>query len=323
MANESKPVKQTFFKEVAAAFSATPADKAHQDKILNEGVATARWRANQMYHDMTNKRAPSVVSIRERYQTEADLANELPGNPFYFVPADFVEHTYRSWALSGGKGTPPWELLAISVKEGWNIKPNRQIPTYRTEAASAQNAKDLFRAEFYWRHVGLDYFICHTPQARGDSKAAFTDADALCHRTHFKSSANQIIPGIAEKIDAALLVSPHPSGRGYNVEPTPRFYELSLQLTDAYFRVNVKNVPENHFGLGYMRWNMGVSRFRPFMESSERHRKEPENLGKTAAEWAFKTKIKSNEYPEPRMNALTFMYYSEVYRMAFEDIDWK
>jgi len=327
MANEPKPAKQTFFNEVDATFR-SPKDQARRNDVLTAGIATARWRAHQLWEDLTKKKAPGVTTIRNRYITDAGLetatANSvLRDNPLMYIPADFFEHAYRSWASSGGTGIPPWELLAIEVKEGWNANPKLyHAPTYRPEATSEEHAKDLFRSEFYFQSVGLDYFIYHEAQKGGDNTTSFDDDKAQAHHDHFIKVANQLISGIAEQINATLLASPDPSGRGYNVTVTARFYELTLRLTDAYFRQNVKGVPGGHFGLSYMRWNQGQGRFRDFMKAAEQHMKEPGNTAKIAAEWAFKTKIKTEEYGKSRMSALTVMYFADVYRMAFEDIDW-
>jgi len=326
--DEPKPAKLTFFNEVAALFRSPTADQARRDEILTAGVKTARYRAQELFKDIRTFRAPAVTSIYKRYTAEAHLgeagaAGAMSDNPLLSVPKDFFENAYRSWALEGGRGIPPWQRLGAAVKEGW-VRDEKKPLAVHVDATDKNNARAMWRTYFLFEFMGLDEFCFYIPRKGEDNNVNYlNEALAPKHEERFLARANKIKPGMADQINAAIIVMEDKEIGGYNITPTPRFYELILQLTSTYFLENVVKVENKHPGLGYMRWNMGAGKYREFLKAVEQHMKEPENTAQIASEWAFQTKIKKTEWDKARMNALTFMFFSDVYQMVYENIDWK
>lgn len=311
----------TYFSQVAETFRTTN-DQSQRAAALDAGVLTAKARAHRLYQDTLLKKGPAT-NIRVRYEREAGLSpGVLPENPFMYVPQSEFEEAYRSWASSGGTGLVPWELLGVSVREGWTTR----SPLGANQAVTtAQSARTLWRSRFYYQKMGLDHFIDHRPTS-GDNQASFLERDAAGHQRVFEANANGIEHGLAQRIDAELYVTPNPSG-GFDVRPTPRFYELSLRLTDAYFRENRDKVEGRDFGLGYMRWNLGETRYNNFDTAALRYsrlyeNRKPNGAALTEAEWAFKTPVISGEWDHPRINAIHVEYFAEVFRVAYEDVEW-
>ncbi len=324
--DEPKPAKLTFFSEVAASFRST-IDQARRDEVLAAGVKTARYRAQELFKDIGAGRAPAVTSIYERYTSEAHLGEvgavgAMQNNPLRSVPKDFFEDAYRSWASEGGVGIPPWQRLGVAVKEGW-LQDEKHDLHFHWDVTTKEQARTLWRTYFFYNFVGLDHFCYYISHEGQDNEVQTYESWVPAHETQFFARANQVRPGMAAQINAAIRVEEDKERGGYKVTPTPRFYELTLQLTSAYFLENVGQVEGNHPGLGYMRWNLGEDRYRVFLDAVTQHMKEPGNTAKLASEWAFRTKMKSIEWGKVRSNALTFMFFSDVYRMAFENIDWK
>jgi len=323
--SEPTPAKLTFYNEVAAVFGSTN-DQARRDDTLNAGVKTARYRAQELFKDIRAGRALAVKSLYDRYNNEAKL-NEpdtpglIEGNPLTSVPKDFFEDAYRSWASEGGIGIPPWQRLGVAVKEGWLQDKDHDLHTH-WDVTTKDQARTLWRTRFFYSFVGLDHF-CFYIVHEGDNEVQLFESSVPDHEQTFFARANQVRPGMAAQINAAILVEEDKARGGYNVTPTPRFYELTLQLTSAYFLENVGQVEGNDPGLAYMRWNLGKERYQLFLASVARHMKEPGNTANIASEWAFRTKMKSDEYGKVRKNALTSMFFTEVYRMVFENVDWK
>jgi hypothetical protein len=203
-------------------------------------------------------------------------------------------------------------------------------------ASSADNAKAIWRSVYYYENMGLDHFV-HTTATSGDNVIDRTDAGAAAHEADFRARiAAQVAAGrlprdISSDINAEITATPDPASPGhFTVTATPRFYSLSLLLADAYFRENQAAVAADPRigaspdpGLVYMRWNLGATRFAPFVTSAEAHRMEPAyNLPggahPTIAQWAFERRVQSTEYGQPRSNAIRFRYYLEVYRLLYE-----
>ena len=154
---------------------------------------------------------------------------------------------------------------------------------------------------------------------------SLTDADAPTHQARFEARANQLIPGIAQRIDATFVVTPqdpkNPNG-GFDVEPTEQFYVLTMQLAAALFSLHSKKVNAIP-GFDYMHRNMGAGSYSKFEKSLEGKLKQPGNAKHTPAELAFRSMIPAKkDFGVPRRNAVVYMYFTEVFKMAFENVDW-
>jgi hypothetical protein len=176
----------------------------------------------------------------------------------------------------------------VAVKEGWTTN---RLPDTRQWATTPQQARTLWRSRFYYYNIGLDHFIDRRPQPTGDNAPSFLDGDAAAHQAVFERYANSIEVGLAQKIDAEIFVMSNPNG-GFDVRPTSHFYELTLRLTDAYFRENVDQVEGQDHGLGYTRWNMGGARYRGFDTAAQRYSRlylesNPRLEAVTEADWAL------------------------------------
>jgi hypothetical protein len=293
-----------------------------RDAALNPAIADARRRASHLFR---NAGSDPIRAIRERINRET--GTDLEANPFIGVSQDSVERAYRAWAE--GAGVDPWVLLGLWKKEGIGESVANTVA-----ATTADRARAIYRSQVYYLQMGLDHFM-HTSASSGDNLASFTDADAPQHDTTFQSavraqvSAGRLARDISGEINAALTVTPAGAGQ-FQVTPTSQFYTLSLLLAGAYYRENAEALATDARiganpdpGLVYMRWNMGGTRFRPFVPSAESHRMEaqydmPGGRHPTLAQWAFERTPLENEWGQARRNAIRFRYFTEVFRLAYE-----
>jgi hypothetical protein len=304
----------------------TPAAK---EAVLAPAVTESRARSNRLFRSANSD---PIRAIREPIGRETGLttAQELEPSPLVGVTQDNVEQAYRAWAEGAGK--EPWILLAVWKKEG----AGQRIPdTYA--ASSAANAKALYRSRAYFIQMGTDYYIDHSTPVTGDNVTDFSDARAPAHETAFRAAiARQVTAGrlpagrdFAREINDELAAAPAGPGR-FTVTPTSRFYTLSLMLLHPYYRENeaalaadprVGALPDP--GLVYMRWNMGATRFAPFLSSAEGHRMEaaytmPGGREPTLTQWAFERVPREDEYGQSRRNAIRYRYFVEVFRLIYE-----
>jgi hypothetical protein len=180
----------------------------------------------------------------------------------------------------------------------------------------------------------MDHFM-HTSASAGDNRASFTDADAPLHEADFRAAvAAQVAAGrlardISSEINAELSVTAAGAGQ-FQVAPSNQFFTLSLLLAGAYYRQNAAALASDPRiganpdpGLVYMRWNMGATRFTPFIPSAEGHRMEPQYTMPGPAQpsltqWAFEREPQENEFGQSRRNAIRFRYFVEVFHLIFE-----
>ena len=129
---------------------------------------------------------------------------------------------------------------------------------------------------------------------------------------------------ISSAINAELKVTADSAGK-FSVQPTTKFYGLSLLLADAYFSKLLGNsypqLTSIPLPLNYIQWNMGEKSFAKFLESADKHRQEPAQLvngqPRTIEEWAVHTVPAGTEFRQPRANAVRFLHYMESYRPIF------
>ncbi len=320
------------FREVQLAVRAAP-DQTTRDTALNGGIAAARTRADRLRSTAGVSSGPVATRRAEIIaQTGVGSAGStfrhLDENPFYGVSGDRVAQAYRAWAENPAASSPPWVLLAVWVKEGAT---HPQVAN-TVPASSAADARAIWRSNYYFLNMGTDHYVHYTP-GTGDNAMDSPPGSGAAHDTAFRAAvAQQVTAGrlprdVSGDIDAALTVAPAGSGT-FTVTPSERFFVLSLMLIDAYWRENRAAVtgPTGPPGtnaadvdtLTYMRWNMGSSRFATFAARDMSGNRDPDGSTPSLATWAFHREVRSNEWGQPRANALRFQFAADVYRMAYE-----
>jgi hypothetical protein len=127
---------------------------------------------------------------------------------------------------------------------------------------------------------------------------------------------------VTSAINAELVVS---SSAPFSVQPTIKFYSLSLQLMDALFtQMQSNSFPQVKYlslALNYIQWNNGTETFKEFLVSADKHRREPGFLSAgepmDLEQWALRTRPKSVEWVQARINAIRFMHYMQSYQPIF------
>jgi hypothetical protein len=297
----------------------TPADR---NAALTLAIAAARKRANLLYKSAGSN---PILSIRQPIERSTKV--DLEDNPLISVTQENVEQAYRAWAE--GASVEPWVLLALWKKEGIG-----ETVLDTIAATTGDRAKALYRSRIYYDRMGLDHFISYT-SASGDNRASFTDSDAPLHDTAFRNAitaqvaAGRLPRDISGEINAELSATSSGPGH-FQVTPTDRFFTLSLLLAGAYYRENVVALESDPRigsnpdpGLVYMRWNMGATRFAPFIPSAESHRMESQytmagGMQPSITQWAFEREPRTAEWGQPRANAIRYRYFIEVFRLIYE-----
>ena len=197
-------------------------------------------------------------------------------------------------------------------------------------ATSAANARSLFRSNVYYVDLGSDHFVITRYDAgQKDNVWDNRDSAAAKHEAHFEMRVRELVEAgvlaedISSAINSELKVS---AGAPFSVTPSIKFYSLSLLLMDALFTLMQRRTFSQLTTLGealnYVQWNIGTARFRKFLASAEKHRKEKEFRTSGGdpipiEQWALHTIPKKNEWRQPRTNAVRFMHYCDSYRPIF------
>lgn len=323
--NPPAPTNTTTFSDVQRVFNATT-DAARRTTILDQGIAAARGNASELYRNSTS---PPVSTIREQYERETGISISYD-NPFIGVSQDHVERAYRAWAENPSASEPPWILLAVWVKEGLANQTAANANAAGLPANDAADARAIYRSYVYFMNLGADVYISHTAVAGADNNADFAPGTGAAHDAAFRAQiARQVSDGrlprdISTEIDAELTVSSAGAGT-YTVNASPRFYELSLMLVDAFYReqrdataADPRVGPNQDPGLVYMRWNMRSSSFNAFLDRTPNA--DPDGTTPSREDWAFHRNVRDNEYGQARSNAIRFKYLAEVFRYAYEGI---
>jgi hypothetical protein len=269
----------------------------------------------------TASRNPNVVSAA-RIRAESGVS--VDANPYVGITRGKLEAVIRAAYKSAQM---PEVLLAIWAKEGSTEMVDG--PRVVAQATTAENAKTLFRCDVYYEDLGADHFVVTTRQAGDDNRWDSSDSAAAGHETHFVAEVRKLVKGrvlsedIVNAINAELIVS---ATAPFSVQPTIKFYALSLLLVDALFtqmrRNTFSQVPLVTVALNYLQWNMGTAKFRKFLASADAHRREPRFATRGQPihleRWALHTRPRRNEYGEPRDKAVKFMHYVDSYRPLFE-----
>ncbi|HYN56450.1 MAG TPA: DUF4157 domain-containing protein [Motilibacterales bacterium] len=313
----------TTFTDVQRVFAAS-AEPAARATSLTAGIATARAVASRLYR--TADRAP-ISTLRAQYERETGAT--ISANPFIGVSQDHVERAYRAWAENPGAAVEPWVLLAVWVKEGLTetAAPSAGISGF--PAASATDARAIFRSMLYFQNLGADVYIAHTAVAGSDNAASFASGTGAAHDTAFAAavarqvSAGRLPRNLVAEINAEVRVASAGPGQ-YTAAVTPRFYELSLLLVDAFYReqrqalaadARVGGNPDP--GLVYMRWNMRASSFNAFLNRAPNS--DADGSVPSRETWAFHRPVAEAEYGQSRRNAIRFKYLLEVFQHVYQD----
>jgi hypothetical protein len=321
--NQQAPATVTTFTDVANTYR-TSTDPATRTTALTQGIATARANAARLYR---NADKPPVSSLRQQYESETGA--DVPDNPHIGVSQDHVERVYRAWAENPGSSEPPWVLLAVWVKEGLGESTPEQRYPGGIPAASAADAKAIYRSMAYFINFGADVYIAHTAAAGADNAADFAAGTGAAHDTAFRDqitrqvTAARLPRDISGEIDAALSVTPAGPGR-FTVAASARFAELSLMLVDAFYREQKEALAADPRvganpdpGLVYMKWNMRASTFDDFLNRVPNP--DPDGTTPSKTDWAFHRPIANAEYGQPRRNAMRFKYLLEIFQHTYED----
>jgi hypothetical protein len=319
-----EPAPATTFTDVARTYR-TSEDAATRADVLARGIASARANASALYR---NAGKPPVSTLRERYERETGASVSYT-NPFIGVSQDDVERAYRAWAENPETSSPPWILLAVWVKEGLADEVVEQENAAGIPAASAADARAIYRSMAYYYNFGADVFIAHTAHAGADNTADFAPGSGASHDTAFHDqiarqvSAGRLARDLSGEIDATLSVAPAGAGR-FTVTASPRFAELSLLLVDAFYReqrdalaADPRVGADPHPGLVYMRWNMGAGSMDTFLARPPNP--DPDGSTPSRTTWAFHRPIVETEWGQARRNAMRFAYLAEIFEHAYED----
>ncbi|HEX8074239.1 MAG TPA: N-acetylmuramoyl-L-alanine amidase [Thermoleophilaceae bacterium] len=277
----------------------------------------------QLRAHATDPAAPNRVSA-ERIRRETGIA--VQANPYAGITRAEIEAVVRAGFNSHQM---PEVLLALWSKEG----STQSVTTPLTVHASTEaNARTLFRSHVFYEHLGTDHFIVVTARPGQDNTWDSSDAAAAGHEAHFAQRIQALTSGgfldsevTPAAVNAELNVTPVSSGV-FTVLPTTKFYALSLLLADAYFTQLQRNtypqLASISPALNYVQWNGGTAMFTRFLASAETHRREPQwqlnGQPRTVEQWALETQPRSNEWAQPRINAVKFRHLMESYRPIFE-----
>ena len=305
----------------AAAFTLGMGDGA---PFVQRAVDDCWAKCKQLVRDVKLASNPSQKSAA---RVLAETGVKADANPYSGLTEKKLSAVIRA---SFESHHMPEVLLALWAKEGSTRMQTaaREVPHATTEA----NAKSIFRSEEYYIALGTDHFIDTTrPSSGGDNVWDSSDAAAPAHEKHFVSQVQALVKArvlsqdISSAINAELTITK--AGGKFSVEPSVKFYSLSLLLADAFFtQLQGMSYPELNsipVALNYLHWNMSESSFRAFLKSAEAHRQEPAHrVGGnpiSIEEWALHTKPIAAEYSQPRTNAIRFLHYIDSYRPIFSN----
>ena len=257
-------------------------------------------------------------------RTRAETGVTVDANPYFGITQPKLEAVIRA-AFTAAQ--PPEVLLALWAKEGSMriVTAARPVPA----ATTPDRARALFRSSVYYVDLGADHFLVTTRTGSGaDNIWDSRDAAAPAHEAHFAARVRELVAArllprdISAAINAELIVS---ASRPYTVLPTVKFYALSLLLVDALFtrmqRRAFAEVASLSPALNYLQWNMGTGRFREFLASADRHRREPRFMvhGEPISleQWALRTRPLATEWRQARVNGIRFRHYVESFQPIF------
>ena len=252
---------------------------------------------------------------------------DVDANPYHGLTRDKLEAVIRAGCHSRAM---PEVLLAKWAKEG---STNMTLTATAVGQASTEaNARTLLRSSLYFQQLGVDWLTStRRPDPHADNVLDETDAGAPAQERQFASRVAELVRDgvLAEDITALVNAQLAVSHRGpsISVQPSVRFYALSLLLVDAVFsrflRIRFPLLPgTTSEALGYMLWNMGEAGFQAFLTSADQHRREPafavSGQPITVERWALHTPPRASEFAQVRRNAIRFMHYVRSYQPIFQ-----
>ncbi len=313
------------YAESSSSTSSGPGDAAESigdgSPFLSQAVTQCVIEVQKLKSTVSRPSNPSFISAK-RIRTESGVVAD--NQPYLGITREKLEAVIRA---AYNSHQMPEVLLALWAKEGSNrmVTSARVVP----QATTAQNAKALFRSQVYFEDLGSDHFIVTTrPPGSRDNTWDPRDSAASSHETHFATQVGRLVKSgllsedVTSAINAELVVS---SSAPFSVQPTIKFYALSLQLMDALFsQMQSNSFPQVKYlslALNYMQWNNGTETFKKFLVSADKHRREPGFLSAgepmDLEQWALHTRPKSVEWVQARINAIRFMHYIQSYQPIF------
>jgi N-acetylmuramoyl-L-alanine amidase len=290
--------------------------------LADQAVDHCWERLKELRANATAADAPNRVSA-ELIRSQTGLTMER--NPYWGITRQELEAVVRAGYESHQL---PEVLLALWAKEG--STESLTSPMSIPQASSEANARTIARSIIYFQHLGSDYFIDTTrPDPAGDNTWDPSDAAAPQNEQRFVDAIRglvtdgQLSEDLSDAINAELSVSTDSAGH-FAVQPTTRFYTLSLLAMDALFTkwldLSYPELPAISVPMNYLQWNMGTGKFATFLQSAERHRAETRfpDAPIPLEQWALETQPRRNEYRVPRTNAIRFKHYVESYRPVFQ-----
>lgn len=282
------------------------------------------WEQARMLRRTLSRASNPATASAARIRNETGV--HVDGNPYSTVTTAKLEAVIRA---AFNSTQMPEVLLALWAKEG----SLRMVTSPRRidQATTAQHAKTLFRCAVYYEDLGADHFVVTTRAGSGtDNTWDSRDQAADGHEQHFVREVRRLVSAqvlpedIGGAINAELIVS---ATRPFTVQPTVKFYALSLLLVDALFtqmqHQSFTQIDSVSPSLNYLQWNMGSDRFRTFLESADQHRREPQHQvgGQPISieQWALHTRPRANEWQQARTNAIRFMHYCASFQPIFVD----
>ena len=259
-------------------------------------------------------------------QIKSETGVAVDKNPYYGLTQGHLEAVIRA---AFNTAQAPETLLALWAKEGSLKMETGSVQV--SQASTAANARSIFRCTRFYVDLGSDTFlVTHYDPVRKDNVWDDSDGAASGHEARFLAQVKALVDGgflgqdITAAVNAELTVS---SALPFAVTASTKFFALSMLLMDALFARFQANtfsqLSSISNAMNYLQWNMGTEKYKTFLASAEKHRKETayDKLSTGDApsleDWALHRPPKAAEYHQPRVNALRFMHYTNSYRPIF------
>jgi hypothetical protein len=290
--------------------------------FLSRAVDACMDSLRQLTSTVANADNPANLS---RALVRRETGVDVDANPYHGLARSKIEAVvhaaYHARAM-------PEVLLAKWAKEGSTAM--TVLPQIVPQATTAANARTLARSSIYYVQLGVDWLTTtYRPNPHADNVLDDRDSTAPAQERQFAARVAELVSGhylsedITAAVDAELAVAA--SGGTFSVQPSTRFYALSLMLVDAVFArflgMTFPEIGSPTEELGYLLWNMGEARFREFLRSADGHRREPAYAvgGQPISieRWSLHTAPKANEWVQARRNAIRFAHYIRAYKPIF------
>jgi hypothetical protein len=265
-------------------------------------------------------------------------------NPFWNITRKVLKAVYNASLTSGSE---PSVLLALWKKEGTSATSNKNIKSgvdvgspvsmkdydpslglrnMTVQIKTPAQARSYVRSRIYYLEFGSDHF---TAFKRVPDKDNILDPDLDKHDPAMAAAMSELVKaGYLRRdlsvavINNELAVATRPDG-GFKVEPTQKFYELSLELNSAYFQY-LKGTKFPELGnkspstvLNYAHWNMGTASFKENL--LKWGKKQSGFTGTKLEDWILQRPPDPPPKGQVRRNIIRFGIYERAYRLLFKN----